>query len=179
MHDCSQLGISAVELLVVLAITGILSMLAVPDLRRFLDRHRVSTELNEFVCDFNLARSAAISRRARVSMCKSVDGWNCTQEPNHPWDMGWIVFEESVEANGEVDDGEEIIRVCTRQQSAGSLRGNSPVKNYISFTPSGSPRKFDGGLQMGTITMKRKDGMEIDLVINSMGRLRIDRKQGS
>jgi type IV fimbrial biogenesis protein FimT len=177
MHGCGQVGISAVELLVVLAITGMLSVLAVPDLSRFLDRHRASVEINEFVCDINFARSAAVSRGARVTMCKSVDGWNCAQEPNQSWDMGWIVFEESVEANGAVDEGEEIIRACTRKRSAESLKGNSPIRDYISFTPSGAPRKFDGGLQIGTITMKRKDGMEIDLVINSMGRLRIDRKE--
>jgi type IV fimbrial biogenesis protein FimT len=179
MHDRFQFGVSAVELLVVLAITGVLSMLALPDLRGFLQRHKCSVEINEFVCDFNLARSAAIGRGARVTMCKSVDGWNCAPGEDHAWERGWIVFQESVEANGEVDEGEEIIRACTRLQSAGSLKGNFPVRDYVSFTSSGSPKKFDGGLQMGTITMKRKDGMEIDLVINSMGRLRIDRKQGS
>jgi type IV fimbrial biogenesis protein FimT len=177
MLGSSQSGVSALEILLVLAITGVLSMMAVPDLRTFHERHRTSADINEFVCDFNLARYEAISRASRVTLCKSVDGWNCAPGATHGWERGWIVFEENIEANGAVDEGEEIIRACTRQRSAGSLRGNSPLRDYVSFTPSGSPRKFDGGLQMGTITMKRKDGIEIDLVINSMGRLRIERKK--
>ena len=161
------------EILVVVVIIGILSAVAIPDLRSLLQNHRAATQANEFVTDFNLARSEAISRRSRVTMCKSGDGQSCA--PDGQWDQGWIVFEESVTVNGVRDDGEEIIKVREGLGGVSTLKGNSPVNEYISFLPSGFPRKVDGSLQPGTITLEcGRRG--IDLVINSGGRIRMVKK---
>jgi type IV fimbrial biogenesis protein FimT len=168
----SKRGVSTMELIVVVVIIGVLSALAFPEFSMFLHKHRAATLANEFITDVNLARSEAISRGTRVTMCKSADGGSCTSD-NH-WDQGWIVFEESVTINGVREAGEEIVKVRGRLEGASSLKGNALLEDYISFLPTGFTRRFDGGLQPGTIKLESR-GHAINLVVNSAGRVRMDK----
>jgi type IV fimbrial biogenesis protein FimT len=163
-------GVTTLEIMVVVVIVGLLSVLAVPDFRAFLHKHRVATQANEFITDLNLARNEAIHRGARVTMCKSADGVNCTQDGH--WDQGWIVFEEGVAVNALRDEGEEVVKVRGRFVGQGSLKGNSPVEDYVSFLPSGMNRRVNGALQCGNVTLEDQ-GYTITMIINGAGRVRV------
>jgi type IV fimbrial biogenesis protein FimT len=162
------------EILVVVVIVGILSVMAVPDLRAFLHKHRAATQANEFVTDLNLARSEAIRRGARVTICKSADGVDCAS--NGEWGQGWMVFEENVVVNARREDEEEIIRVRGGKAQTDRLWGNVHVADYVSFLPSGFTRKIDGALQPGRIILEAEK-QDIHMVVNSVGRIRVEVKK--
>jgi len=60
-------GITLIELVVVLAIVGVLCAIGIPHLLRFLDRSRVRHATNEIVTTLALARSTALVRQVNVA----------------------------------------------------------------------------------------------------------------
>ncbi len=81
---------TAIELLVVLAIGAILLTVAVPSFVSLTQSNRVAGEINAFVGDLQFARAEAIKQGQPVTVCASSDGLNCLGAPN--WQSGWIVF---------------------------------------------------------------------------------------
>ena len=136
--------------------------------------NRLATQTNEFLAALALARSEAIKRGVRVSLCKSTDGANCTTDGNYQ--QGWIVFVDSSNAVGAttptVDAGEVVLRVYAALPSGMTLTGNTPVKSYVSFTSDGLSRLLGGGFQAGTLTLCAAPKAR-SIVINSMGRARV------
>ena len=81
-------GFTLVELIITLTIAGILAALAAPAMRTFIFSQRLTTQANELVADFNLARSEAIKRSGNTGVCSSSNGTSC----GGTWQNGWIVF---------------------------------------------------------------------------------------
>jgi type IV fimbrial biogenesis protein FimT len=90
--DCRMLrGVTLVELVITLAVIGVLATVAVPSFRQFLESGRLTTATNDLLGDFNLARAEAIKRQqGQVVMCVSTTGTGCTA--SSPWSSGWMVF---------------------------------------------------------------------------------------
>jgi type IV fimbrial biogenesis protein FimT len=87
-----QRGYNLIELLTAMAVLAILTTVAVPGMRNImLDNRRVSAT-NEFVYTMQLARSEAISRNQRVTVCPSVNGRSCANR--NYWSRGWIMFND-------------------------------------------------------------------------------------
>jgi type IV fimbrial biogenesis protein FimT len=61
-------GFSLIELLVVVAIAGILLGIGVPNLRSFIVSNRLTTTANDFQAALNFARSEALRRGANVTV---------------------------------------------------------------------------------------------------------------
>jgi type IV fimbrial biogenesis protein FimT len=61
------------------------------------------------VSDFRYARSEAIKRTNRVTICPSVTGTSCTGTGGL-WKNGWIVFVDE-DGDGAVDAGDVVLRV--------------------------------------------------------------------
>jgi type IV fimbrial biogenesis protein FimT len=96
-------GFSVIELLVTMAVAGILMAVAVPALRTLMTGDRQSSTAASLISSMSLARSTAImsdlpASGGGVQACASVDGAHCCGtagspacDPNHPWNAGWIV----------------------------------------------------------------------------------------
>ena len=82
-------GFTLIELIIVLAIAGILIAIGVPNLAVFLKNSSRTTRLNDLVTALNYARSEAIKRNTAVLVCSSTDGAACANDPS--FDSGWIV----------------------------------------------------------------------------------------
>ena len=82
------LGFSLLELMMVVAVAGILLAIAVPSFRSFMQNSRLSTQANTLVYSLNLARSSAVKLDTAVQVCASSDGANCN---GAAWDQGWLV----------------------------------------------------------------------------------------
>jgi type IV fimbrial biogenesis protein FimT len=88
-----QFGFTLLELLVAVAIAGILATLAAPSFRTLLVRRSVQTAAESLVADMRLARSEALKRSTRTVICKSTNGANCDAAGvDNNWRVGWIVF---------------------------------------------------------------------------------------
>ena len=93
-------GFTAVELLFSLAITGLVTALAVPSFRDFLQNSRTAEEANALVGALALARNEAVTRGVPVSVCSSTDNETCADDPD--WTTGWIVFTDAIAPVGSV-----------------------------------------------------------------------------
>lgn len=166
-------GLTLVELLVTLAIAAVLLTVAAPSLAGLVHSVHLSTTTNTLLASLRLARSEAIKRASRVTMCKSVDGAACTLAGG--WEQGWIVFHDP-NANGALDAGEKLIQRGDALGGGLVASGNSPVARAISFAATAGPRTVGGGLQAGTLTLCRRSvapGPARRIVLGMGGRARI------
>jgi type IV fimbrial biogenesis protein FimT len=171
LHHRSR-GFTLVEVLVVLAILGVLLRVAATSLQEVAAASRVSAATYQLVSELNHARSEAIRRNARVVVCKSDDGESCAATGD--WGQGWIVFHDD-NNNAVRDVGEAVIRRGERTSGRLRIVGNETVSRYVSFTPFGGPRFTSGAFQAGTITVCHESAQPVEarhLIINSAGRPR-------
>jgi type IV fimbrial biogenesis protein FimT len=174
-NPCTSGGYSLIELLITVAIMSTLSLIALPSFAQLVAWNRVKAQAHEFLTDVTLARSEAVRRGQRVTMCKSADGQGCAEDGE--WDQGWIVFVESVLENGTVDEGEEILVVRGMLTGGSTLSGvgglGSPMRTYVSYTPLGFSEQIGGLGQSGTIRLCNK-GRGVQFVLFRTGRMRTE-----
>jgi type IV fimbrial biogenesis protein FimT len=159
-----------VELLIALAITGILLTWAAAGLAQWLPRYWQQSQAQALAEALQLARAEAIRRGHRVAVCPSVDGSSC--DDGQQWERGYITFadrDDDVQAGA----GESIVRFAPAAGHSVTVRGNRPVADYVSFTALGNARLRNGALQMGTFTVCLPGQRAIEVVLANGGRPRV------
>jgi type IV fimbrial biogenesis protein FimT len=124
-------GLTLIELLVTVAIVAVLTSLAVPNFRTMLVKRSVLTAADAMISDFRYARSEALKRSTRVSLCASSNGMTCSGA-GAAWKNGWIIFIDA-NGNGSWDAGDEILRVQQAFLSIASIQ-DDPANDKVSFT---------------------------------------------
>lgn len=131
-----QAGLSLTELLLAIALLGIVTGFTLPSFRTLrLDAER-SRQVNGFVQAIHLARSEAMKRNAVVSLCPSRDASTCAAGDTG-WEAGWVLFENLDRDSPAVrDDGEPLVQVYSPWHG-GRLRGNRTTLSFRSFGQAG------------------------------------------
>jgi type IV fimbrial biogenesis protein FimT len=143
MKKCT--GVTLLELMITISIAAILLAAGAPSFMQMLAKNRLEASSNDFVSSLNLARSEAVLRNVRTTVCRSSDGTSCGGE----WEDGWIVFVDDGGTPGVVEVGEEIVLVNDGFDRADyTLRGNNNVSNRISFGAQGYSLGFNGQLAL-------------------------------
>lgn len=155
-------GFTLVELIITIAIASILITIAAPSYQSLVVQSRLSTQANQLATSFHYARSEAIKRGMRVTVCKSSNGATCVDADS--WQDGWIVFSDGG-TTGTVDAGtDQLLRVFDGLKGS-TLNGGSSFGNFISYQPNGRSRN-------GTFSLcNSSHGRSI--VINISGRLSV------
>jgi type IV fimbrial biogenesis protein FimT len=81
-------GFTLIELMITVAIAAIVIAIGIPSFKEFIDNTRSNTLSEEFSTAMNYARTEAIKRARRVSICASTDSNSCGSD----WTKGFIVF---------------------------------------------------------------------------------------
>jgi type IV fimbrial biogenesis protein FimT len=85
-----QRGFTLIELMITVAILGVLLALAVPSFQGTIARNNVASAASMLSASLSLARSEAVKRGASVTVCKSANASTCVTSGD--WSQGWIMF---------------------------------------------------------------------------------------
>ncbi|RZA11663.1 MAG: type II secretion system protein GspH, partial [Lysobacteraceae bacterium] len=106
-----RMGFTLVEMMVVLAVGAVLAAIAVPSWRSFVAGRQLQGLVGEFAASLRLARSEAIKRGARVTLCRSPDGQQCAPNASgRDWAQGWLVFVD-YGTRGVLESGDLLLTV--------------------------------------------------------------------
>ena len=113
-------GFTIIELMVVIVISSILMMMAVPSYQGFIKRNNVQSLQSRMAAAVVTARSEAASRNGVTTLCSSKNGTDC----GGVWNEGWIVFLDS----GEGEAG--IAQNSKREKDEPIILSFANVGNY-------------------------------------------------
>ena len=129
-------GLTLYELLMTLALVGIVAATGLPAFDRILAKNRQTIEINTLFHALHRARKESIMRRKVVSLCPSPDGLHCAGGTD--WSKGWILFENSDrDSPPQVDSGEFILqahRVSGQVQIDANRKGFTLRSTFLRAT---------------------------------------------
>jgi len=124
-------GFTLIELVITLAVASIMLVMAAPSATNMIANNRSSTQTNEIVTIFFLARSEAINRSAEVRVV-----------PIDPadWSLGMSVIADT-NRDGDFTDAGDTIRIISALEGKSLLTAggvNSLSNPYVAFSSRGA-----------------------------------------
>jgi type IV fimbrial biogenesis protein FimT len=158
-------GFTLIELMITIAIAAILLTVAVPGMQSFIIENRLTTLSNELVTDLLVAKSEAVRRGVRVSLCvRNTAGDACNAGGS--WAGGWIAFADT-NSNGIINAGETILKVHNALPTGIVMPAPTfATPNIVTYSPSGSLTP----LAAGTFNMCRTGFIGRTIVVSTTGR---------
>lgn len=140
---CHRRGFTLIETLVVVAILAVIAVMATPSFVAWHVRDQVDARARALFSTFSYARSEAISRGARVTVCRVDAARHCLPAGQAcrsglaDWSCGWAVLVERA--------GSSTVLRAQAELAAVSIAG---TQTNLTFTPPagqliGSFRSFD------------------------------------
>ena len=167
----SSQGVTLIELMIVMGLTGLLLSLAVPALDMFTTSARSTGAVNDFVSSMHVARSTAITTNFRTTVCASAGGANCEAVS---WDQGWIVFTDR-DSDQTVDNDETI--VATSDGIDGLSIQSGEFGQFLMYRPNGRVMTSSANGNSGQFTVCDNRGSEFAkvLIVDLSGRPRMSK----
>lgn len=138
VHCSAMCGLTLVELLVTLALTGLVLGLAAPSFTLMVGNAKRSSAVTEVVASVLFARSEAVRRGEPVTLCASSSGSTCSSATDPAWEEGWMVFVDP-DANKVPASSEDVLRVHRPENPSYGLDGSDSIARGITFALDGVP----------------------------------------
>ncbi len=162
LHCLKCDGFNLLELMVVVAIVGILTGIGVPSLTHLIESAQTDNAQSTLRKAIATTRSLALSQRGVATLCPDE---RCAGE----WSDGYLLFADK-NNNARLDDEETIYqRFRNNDKTIIEWRGSGKA-NYLKFSSTGVARQF------GRFHLCPKNGKPSNaraMVLNRQGRLRI------
>jgi type IV fimbrial biogenesis protein FimT len=164
-----QKGFTLLELMTTLGIATVLASLAVPSLTTLSLNSKRASSTNELVSALHYARSSAIVRNARFTVCTSSNGTACEAVG---WDQGWLAFAD-INGNQAVDAGETVSRAGLGVDGPSVVSGEFP--NFFIYRPHGRVMAAVATTNSGNFTICDRRGAAHArvIIIDTSGRPRL------
>lgn len=148
-----QSGFNIIELMVAIAVFGVLLGVGIPGVESYIQNGRMTTQINSLSTALSHARSEAIKLNQRVVVCVSANGTACDAVgAGNGWNKGWLVFVDR-NANGVLNKGGAGVDDCavgattdcliSRQSAfdgANTLTPAASVQDVLVYVGDGSVR---------------------------------------
>lgn len=156
-----------------MAVLGVLLALAAPAMSSLRQQHQVQAQAEGLLSSLVLARSEALRRQQRVTLCVRASDSAC--DLSGSWQQGWLVFEDA-NNNAVREPGEALIEVHGALPPELRLSSNATAKGYVSYGAEGRSLTASGAFMAGTLSLCRlqlAQGWQV--VINALGKPRLQK----
>jgi type IV fimbrial biogenesis protein FimT len=175
----SNRGFTLLEALVVLALLAVLLSLAAPSLQGLRQKHQMQSQAEQLQASLLLARSEALRRQQRVTLCARASAAHAGPEcaTVGTWAQGWVVFVDGNDS-GRREPAETVLQLHEALPGFLTLQGNNTVDRYISYGPQGRSQSTTGAFQAGTLTLCGAGQAHVwRVVINAVGKPRLEKAE--
>jgi type IV fimbrial biogenesis protein FimT len=163
-------GFTLVELMVVLSIAAILLTVAVPGFQSFILNARRTMVANDLVLALAYAKSEAVKRGVRVTVCSRQNDTTCAGDTT--WDVGWLVFVDN-NGDGVVDTADLVLQVYPSLPNGSTLRAG---RARVTYQPTGFSPGFNDTFHLCDA---RGAGEDRNIVLSLLGRVKTESGTGS
>ncbi len=140
MHP-KQAGFTMIELMVTLAILGIMLALTAPSFQTLVKNNLIAAETNRLVSDMQFARSEALKRGGPVILCRTGDPTaatpTCGGAP-HTWSNGWLVYVSGDSNNTYEAATDTLLRVAQASPGGLTIKANGASNSNLEFNGDSS-----------------------------------------
>lgn len=165
-------GFTLLEALVVVAVLGILVGLTAPAMTGMRARHQLQAQAESFLDSLVLARSEALRRQQRITLCAKAAQGLC--DAGGQWQQGWLVFVDS-NNSGLRESGELLLETREALPEAVQVGVSNTVKTYFSYNAEGRSATASGAFMAGTWRFCLRSSTRAWRVVgNALGKPRIE-----
>ena len=108
MKKITQSGFTLLELMVVIAMMGVLMAVGIPTFTSMMETSELSDTANELVLSLRKARAEAIVSGRDAVVCSSIDESSCSNVADK-WNKGWLIMvDRNFDGNYKESDGELV-----------------------------------------------------------------------
>lgn len=160
-------GFTLIELMVVVALVGVLAMLATPSWRTMQVRNAIRALVNDYTLSVYFAKTEAVRQNTPVTVCPSSDGATCTDSG---LENGWVVFVglSNAAAPTLLQDTPGRARVRT------TFSDNALANRAVTFLPNGQPvATFAGNTLRVCPTEAEFNSLSRNVVMNRTARINV------
>lgn len=166
-------GFSLLELMITLAIGGILLAVGIPSFQDFMANSKIAETNNALVHSLQLARSTSNQELSPSALCVSsepmADEPVCT--PGADYNEGWVVYVDS-DGNGTLNNGDEVLERKEAPGAAFTFTPSPAFEDQIYFNDSGASVNVAGVPISGTVGVDYANGVEVRLLtVSANGRV--------
>ena len=176
MKKQQQNGFTLIELMVTIMVMAIVLGIGIPSMTDCVRNSRVTGTANDLLAAMHVARSAAVSRRAPTTVCRSANPMAAT--PTCGAGTGWVVYVDANDVDGDglpdgdgaLNAGEEILLANQGPPDSITITTTPAGSSFVSYASTGFLRSVGGTASATGFVLCDSRGNEITAGANSAAR---------